>query len=170
MQELKINTDALIPQVVSNETQMVFQRHCAYDKTNGELVGESKKLQKEVVSRFLDCMNGDIENTYFLFTASNTVSGSDFKRCVETTNIAMELVRKFYEDNEVSVNHVMNLNNSAYNSSVHESYHITEPGMFIDGTGYLEFLKEKYGGINLDFWIDFEEDLSKQKREQFGSE
>lgn len=24
--------------------------------------------------------------------------------------------------------------------------------------------------MNLDFWIDFEEDLSKQKREQFGSE
>lgn len=142
MEEMKINSLALVPQVSFNETQMIFQRHCAYNDSG--LSEESANYQKSVVNTFLNSMDGDLENTYFLFTASNTISGDNFKRCVETTNIAMELFRDFYEEKGVSVDHVMNFNNqSNYNFSVHESRHITEPGMFNDGTGYLEFLKEK---------------------------
>lgn len=171
MNELIIDSSAIVPIVGLNQTQMVFQRHCAYDNVNGGLTDDSRQQQEEIVRSFMEMMGKDnVKNTYFLFTASDTVSSGDFKRCVETTNVVMNLVRTFYEDSGVSIEHIMNLNSPAYKLSVHESGHITEPGMFTDDSGYFDFLREKYGGVNSDFWIDFEGDLSKQKREQFGSE
>lgn len=171
MEGIMIDASSLLPQLVNDETQIIFQRHCAYDKEKGCLLDKSVDEQKIIVKNFLNLMSADLENTYFLFSASNTSSSSEFKRCVDSINIAMELVRNYYAENGISTNHIMNLNDrSNYNSSVHESRYLTEPGMFTDQSGFLEYLKNKYDGINLDFWIDFEEDLSKQKREQFGSE
>lgn len=171
MEDVMIDDSSLVPQLVNDETQIIFQRHCAYDKESGTLLDKSVAEQKIIVKNFLNYMSDNLENTYFLFSASNTSSSNEFKRCVETINIAMDLVKNYYTENGISTDHIMNLNDkSNYNASVHESRYLIEPGMFTDQSGFLEYLKDKYDGINLDFWIDFEEDLSKQKREQFGSE
>lgn len=175
-QRLTIDSSSIIPLVDNNQTQIIFQRHCNYDRSNGGLIPESIDYQINVINSFINVIKNyssvyDIQNTYFLFTSSGTISNGDFKRCVDTTNIAMNLIKKFLKENNIPLNHIMNLNeNSNYNYNIHESRHLTEPKMFTDSTGYLEFLKEKHGGINKDFWIDFEEDLSKEKREQFNSE
>lgn len=174
--KLMIDSSAISPMINQNQTQLIFQRHCDYDRNNGGLIPESANFQKKVVTSFIDDIKisftlEDLNNTYFLFTSSNTISNNSFKRCIETTNIAMDLMKQFLQENHISTNHIMNLNkDSNYNGSVHESKQLTEPQMLTDSTGYFEFLKEKHHGINLDFWIDFEEDLSKEKREELNSE
>lgn len=176
MQEITINSSAIIPQIDNNETQIVFQRHCNYDKVNGCLIRESVDNQTKIINSFINSMKSnsnieDIQNTYFLFTSSDTVSGIDFKRCVDTTNVAMNLIKNFFKENNIPLNHVINLNEDFnYNYSIHEDSNLSEPKMFTDSTGYLEYLKEKHGGINKDFWIDFESDLSSKKRKQLNSE
>lgn len=172
MSNLTVNLQSIIPMVSEGETQLVFQRHCNYDRNNGNLVLESVNFQKSIILSFINGLDvEDLQNTYFLFTCSNTISGSDFKRCVETTNIVMDLIKQFLDQNNISSSHIINLNeNSNYNNRVRESRELTEPQMFTDSTGYFEYLKEKHNGINKEFWIDFEEDLSKEKREQLKSE
>ena len=173
---LTVDSSAIAPMINQYQTQLIFQRHCNYDRTNGGLIPESVNDQKKVIMSFINDIKtnftlNDLQNTYFLFTSSNATSFNSFKRCIETTNIAMSLVKQFLQENNISTNHIMNLNeNSNYNGSIHESKQLTEPQMFNDSTGYFEFLKEKHNGINLDFWIDFEEDLSKEKREELNSE
>lgn len=170
-QPLTITSTAITPQVTNNQTQLIFQRHCNYDRNDGTLLPESKKIQKELVKAFISNLDTKgLENTYFLFAASPT-QNKDFKRCLESTNIAMELIKKMYQKKNVSLDHIINLSpTSAYNNSIHESKHLTEPKMFTDETGYLEFLKDKHNGINQEFWIDFEEDQSKSTREQLNAE
>lgn len=171
-----VDSSSIRPLINENESQIIFQRHCNYDRNNGGLIPESVEYQYSIVTSFTNELKNtltleEIKNTYFLFDSSNTISSGDFKRCVETTNIAMNVIRKFFEENNIPLSHIINLNEDLnYNSSVRENKQLTEPKMFTDSTGYLEYLKEKYGGINKDFWIDFEGDLSKEKRLKLNSE
>lgn len=173
--EFSVNSSSITPLIGFNETQLVFQRHCAYDKESGGLISESVDEQVKIMQSFIHELKkmsiNDLKNTYFLFTASNTISGNQFKRCVLTTSIAMDMVKQFFSENHIPTSHIMNLNEcSNYQGNVHESRQLVEPKMFTDSSGYLEYLKEKHGGMNASFWIDFEEDLSKEKREQLHSE
>lgn len=173
---ITIDSSSIVPMINQNQTQLIFQRHCNYDRENEGLIPESVEQQKLVVMSFIEYLKNsfsieDLKNTYFLFTSSNTISGYKFKRCVETTNIAMHCIKQFFEESHLSTSHIINLNESSnYNGQVHESKALTEPQMFTDGTGYYEFLSEKYNGMNIDFWTDFEEDLSKEKREELRAE
>ena len=172
---ITVNSKAIIPLINEDETQIIFQRHCDYDRANGGLVEDSIKEQQKIISQFIiglgNINTDDLRNTYFLFDASMTTSSIDFKRCVETTNIAMEAIKSFFKENNIPTSHIINLNEALnYNSSIHENRQLVEPKMFTDSTGYLEYLKEKHGGINLDFWIDFEEDNSQEKRQELGAE
>ena len=85
---------------------IIFQRHCSYDKESGTLLGKSVSEQKIIVKNFLNYMSDNLENTYFLFSASNTSSSNEFKRCVETINIAMDLVKNYYTENGISTYHL----------------------------------------------------------------
>lgn len=174
--EFHVNSDSIKPMVSRNCSQIILQRHCSYDRVNGSLNFESIDFQNMLVSSFINDLKNstnldELKNTYFLFDSSNTTSSGNFKRCVETTNIAMRLIKVFLEENRISSNHIINLNEeSNYGNAVRENSHLTEPKMFTDSSGYLEYLKEKHNGINKDFWIDFEEDLSKEKRLELNSE
>ena len=173
---LTIDSRAIVPLINDSKIQFIFQRHCNYEKENGFLLPESINKQKEIVKTFIVNMSNtntleDLKNTYFLFTSSNTISSIDFKRCVETTNIAMKHISEFLKSNNISLDHIINFNEkSNYNNQVHEDKLLTEPKMFTDSTGYLDYLKTMHNGINRDFWIDFEEDLSKEVREQLNAE
>ncbi len=174
--KLIVDSRAIVPLINDNQIQFIFQRHCDYSRENGFLLPESINKQREIVKTFIINMSNtitleDLKDTYFLFTSSNTISSIDFKRCVETTNIAMEYIKEFLKSNNIPLNHIINFNEeSNYNNKVHEDKLLTEPKMFTDSTGYLDFLKTKHSGINRDFWIDFEEDLSKEVREQLSAE
>lgn len=171
--KITINSEAIKPIVDFNETQIILQRHCSYDKTNGNLLETSKIYQKELVLQFLQILeNQDLDNTYFLFIASNTVnSNSERKRCVDTTNIAMHLIQSFLESKGISKKCIINLDdNLNYDAQVKQTKNFSEPSMFLDRTGYLEFLKEQNDGLSEHFWIDFEEDRYKDVREKLNAE
>lgn len=171
--KITINSEAIKPVINSNETQIILQRHCSYDKTNGNLLNVSKTYQEELVLQFLKALeHQDLNNTYFLFLASNTVNlNSEFKRCVDSTNIAMDLIQSFLESKGVNKSYIINLDdNLNYDAQVKQTNNFSEPSMFVDRKGYLEFLKKKNNGMNEKFWIDFEEDRYKDVREELNAE
>ena len=46
-QPLTITDLAITPQINSNQTQIIFQRHCNYDRSLGDLLPKSKKYKKK---------------------------------------------------------------------------------------------------------------------------
>lgn len=171
--KITIHSDAIKPCVGVDETQIILQRHCNYDKTNGTLLDDSKLFQERLVLQFLRGLeHEDLRQLYFLFVASNTINPNSVrKRCVETTNIAMRMIQSFLESRGISKSHIINLDESLnYGMQVKETKRFSEPSMFTDQTGYLEFLKEKNNGMNVQFWIDFEEDRYKEEREKLNGE
>lgn len=171
--QININANAIMPILDFFETQIILQRHCSYDKENGNLLDDSKKYQEKLVLKFLqDLEKQNLDNIYFLFIASDTANANnEHQRCVDTTNIAMNLIQSFLKSKGISKSHVINLDeNLNYNNQVKQTKNFSEPKMFVDQTEYLEFLKEKNNGFCRQFWIDFEEDRYKDERERFNAE
>lgn len=172
-EKITINSDAITPISDFFETQIILQRHCSYDKVNGNLLDDSKEYQEKLVLHFLqDLEKQSLDNIYFLFIASDTINASsEQQRCVDTTNIAMNLIQSFLESKGINKSHVINLDeNLNYDNQIKQTQNFSEPKMFVDQTGYLEFLKDKNNGMNEQFWIDFEEDRYKDEREKFNAE
>lgn len=171
--KITINSNAITPIPDFFETQIILQRHCSYDKANGNLLDDSKVYQEKLVLQFLqDLEKQNLDHIYFLFVASDTVNpNSEQQRCVDTTNIAMNLIQSFLKSKGISKSHIINLNKSLnYDNQVKQTKNFSEPKMFVDQTGYLEFLKEKNNGMNEQFWIDFEEDRYRSEREDLNAE
>lgn len=170
MQEkIKITAEAIMSLEENFKTQIILQRHCNYEKSTGELLESSVKEQERIVKRFISQLeNQNLNDVYFLFLASNTKnSNSENQRCIDTTDIAMNLIKAYLEAKGMNKNRVINLNeNLNYKEKVKQTRHFAEPQMFLDHTGYLEFLKEKNRGMNAQFWIDFESDTYKEERER----
>ena len=96
-QPVVVSSSSIKPLVKQNESQIILQRHCNYDKSQGSLTPESIEYQYLIVTSFINELKNnltleELRNTYFLFDSSNTISSGNFKRCVETTNIAMEII------------------------------------------------------------------------------
>ena len=140
-----VDSTSIRPLINENESQIIFQRHCNYDRTNGGLITESVDHQCSIVTSFINELKNslaldELRNTYFLFDSSDTISSGNFKRCVETTNIAMKVIKNFFEENNIPLSHIINLNEDLnYNNSVRENKNLTEPKMFTDSTGYFEY-------------------------------
>ncbi len=170
--KVAVDTTAIYPMADIDETQIILQRHCNYDRDKGNLVEESIIDQKKVVIGYLsDLEKQDLANTYFLFIASNTMNKGQQKRAVDTIHIAMKETESFLLNNGISKSHILNLDECLnYQGEVKQTAKLSEPKMLTQKDGYLEFLKEKNVGMNLQFWIDFEEDKYKEIREQLGAE
>ena len=171
--KINITSDAITSVSDTCETQIILQRHCDFNRLNGNLLDSSIRKQKKIVLEVLKNLETyTLNNIYFLFVASNTINpNSENKRCVDTINIAMYLVQKFLESKGISKNHVINLDEKLnYDMKIKQTNKFSEPNMFTDKKGYLEFLKEKNNGINQQFWRDFEEDVYKFEREELNAE
>lgn len=172
-EEITITTTAITPILEVFETQIILQRHCNYDKLTGNLLESSMQEQQKIVLEFLKSLREpNLDTVYFLFVASNTLNANgENKRCVATMNIAMHLIQSFLESKGIDKNHIINLDEKLnYDRKVKQTNQFAEPSMFTDEKGYIEFLKEKNNGINQQFWIDFEEDRYKEKREELHAE
>ncbi len=172
-EEITINGDAIAPIPDMFETQIILQRHCNYDKVKGNLLEESKLYQEKLVLEFLRGLEDKkLDDLYFLFIASNAINpNSEQQRCVDTTNIVMNMVQAFLGSKGISTSHIINLDESLnYDTRVKQTKNFSEPSMFTDETGYLDFLKSKNKGINGQFWVDFEEDRYKDEREKLNAE
>lgn len=169
---VNIDRSAITPLINPNETQIIVQRHCAYDRDSQVLKIESIQDQVAVVDSFIEKLKkyskDELKRTFFLFAASNTLVGEDFKRCVATTNIAMQKIADYLKEYNLDSN-ILNFKNN-YNNTIHEDSKLSEPKMFTDNTGYYEFLKAKNPDNMQGFWIDFEEDKYADEREKLNAE
>ena len=166
--EMRVNSSSLTPMIDNSETQIILQRHCNYDRTSGFLVQDSINEQKRIVDNFVLNLKEKYgyDNVFFLFSASNTIGAGDLRRCIDSTNIIMD-----YIVNTLGEGHVLNFRSgSNYKNKIHDENAVIEPKMYIDGTGYYEFLLNKYGDENIDFWTAFEEDTYKEEREKLNAE
>ncbi|HBA37827.1 MAG TPA: hypothetical protein DCY94_03810 [Firmicutes bacterium] len=171
--EYTVNSDAIKPVIDRGETQIILERHCNYDREDGNLVDLSIENQKSLARSFVDQLDGEsLDDDYFLFIASDTRNSKGTnKRCVDTIKIAMSEVFEFLKAKGIVGERIINFDVSTnYNHEPKESVHLEEPRIFLDGTGYLEFLKDKNGGMGVPFWIDFEEDRYKEERLALGAE
>lgn len=169
---MRITSDNFLPDFKSGETQIIFQRHANYDKTTGEMLDtENTTLVdynyfKTLLSSLSD---EERENLYILFIASDTKNAANgLERAVVSTDIAKQVVSSIFENYGLSDSHI--INNTNFNGNVRIDKNLIEPKMFIDKTGYFEFLKKKYNGVNIDFWTAFEEDLDREYRLQIFGE
>ena len=49
-----VDSTSIRPLINENESQIIFQRHCNYDRTNGGLIPESVEYQCSIVTSFIN--------------------------------------------------------------------------------------------------------------------
>lgn len=169
---MKITSDNFLPDFNIGETQIVFQRHANYDRNTGNMLDTDNTTLvdynyfKTLLSSLSD---EEKENLYVLFVASNTKNDvNGLERAVVSTDIAKQVVSSFFNNYGLSKDHI--INNTNFKGNIRIDSNLIEPKMFIDNTGYLDFLKKKYNGLNIDFWTAFEEDLDREYRLQIFGE
>ena len=169
-----IEYDDIIPIVNQDETSIVFQRHANYDKQQGILLDPDKTIEV-ATSYFTNMLSGLSEaeknNTFVLFIASNTSTTNGLLRSFETTEITRKVAQVIFAENGIPETNIININPQAnLNQATKKTSILAEPKMFTDNTGYLNYLTQKYGGINKDFWIAFESDIESEYRLAIGAE
>jgi hypothetical protein len=162
---MNIRANNFIPDFSNGETQVVFQRHSNYDREEGVLLETEKTISTD--NSYFNALLSNLteeekHNLYILFIASNTTGNNGLMRAYDTTEIARTIAENKFTNNGISNSNI--INNSFSISNTKKDINLKEPNMFIDDTGYFQYLKNKYGGVNKDFWIAFEEDIEKQYR------
>lgn len=175
--------DKQIPQKVTPEavkylcpdygTQIIFQRHCNYDREKGFLIPESVDLQNSIYEHFVKEMKENLteeqlENTYFLFISSSTKGKNDLQRSRETTKIAKDVIEDYFPKEQIINNTLKFKPDNEDKIWLHK--HLIEPKMFTTDQEYLNFLKEKTGGNLKDVFIAFEDDVYEKERKEMNAE
>lgn len=162
---MNIKGNNIIPDIANEETQIVFQRHSNYDREEGILLDTEKTLA--IDNLYFDTLLSNLneeekQKLYILFIASPTTGNKGLMRAYDTTEIARIMAEDKFMNNGIPKTNIVN--NIKFDSLTKKDKDLVEPNMFIDRTGYFQYLSNKYGGINKDFWMAFEEDLEKQYR------
>ena len=174
----------LAPRELDNgETSIVLQRHGAYVRDVerpqvGSLTPEAADLQADdaynfFVSQIESTPEAERSKLKILVVASDTDFHEGGKRSTETADLALKAAQKALKQFGLSEDQILNLNTEHNLKGGDESRpmaHLREPQMFNDSPEFVDYLVEKHGGINLDFWIDFEGEHSKDVRETMGAE
>lgn len=189
MSELQIpkieKTDIRVPRLETGTSAIIFQRHGKYDRDNisetaGSLLAEDAQATFERDITFFDGLladDTDDNETMILFTSSDTQYAGKGYRSMETAqlaeNAAIEVMNRLGIDPS---KRIINLNTDfktnpfeATGQSIRPDKKIREPQIF-DNLDYVNFLKDKYGGLNPQAWSAHEMDAEKEKREEFGAE
>lgn len=171
-----VTNEAITPAVKESDTQFIIQRHCDYERLNGGLKKDSVYDEIKLVSSFMqqltdELSQDELQNTYFLLIASDTESNNGFKRGLATMEVVRETIKLFCRKAGIpSIKIINEMNETNYGGKIKESRHLEEPRIFTDNKGFYEYLVAKHGGVNRNFWIDYEGDHEKAQRESLGSE
>lgn len=189
MSELQIpkveKTDIQVPHLEKGSSAIIFQRHEKYDRDNtsetaGSLLEEDARAAFErYITFFEDLLANDTADseTMILFTSSDTQYADKGYRSMETAQLAEDAAIAVMNRLGVDpLKRIINLNPDfktdsfeATGQSIRPDKKVREPQIF-DNLGYVNFLKEKYGGLNPQAWGAHEIDAEKAKREEFGAE
>lgn len=162
-------------------TEIVFQRHGKYirdreDSHVGGLTEQAVQLETEAADRYftdlLESMSDEEKaKTYFLFVASDTSYAGAGQRSYETATIAQKVAETILKEQGVPEDNVVNLSHKLdTQGSPRPMARLREPQMFDKSPDFVKYMSEKYGGMGMDFWIAFEEDVEKEVREGMKAE
>ena len=117
--EIKVNASSVYPALKEAKTQLIYQRHCVYDRNSTQLTVQSAEYQKQVAIAFINQLRTtlkkeEIKNIYFMFMTNNR----DSKVCIDSINIVIDCLRQYLESINVSTNHIINLNEKYCNNYI----------------------------------------------------
>lgn len=162
-------------------TSIILQRHGKYERSKespkvGSLTEEGEEAVytsgKDFFARLLeDIPESERKNVDFLILASDTQYEGGGRRSMETADQIMKALKEELKDFDLDENQILNISgNIAGEGNPRATSKLREPQMFNNSPDFVNFLKEKYGDLGLDFWIAFEEDKEKEAREKMGAE
>lgn len=178
------NKDILSERPVPEDgTRIIVQRHGKYDRdrnseSSGKLTheGEEKTKQesRERVKNILDKIPEDERSkVMFLILGSDTTYNGKGARSMETAQIILDQIKEELKErglNETQILNVVQEYRKAKEGGVRPVPLAREPLMIENSSEFLQFLKEKYGDMNFDFWFAFETDADREKRLEMGAE
>lgn len=162
-------------------TQIILQRHGAYERSRysenvGSLPPESAQAEYEAALKYFESYLAALneeerQNVEIIVVSSDTQYFEGGRRSLETASLAQraaeEVLKKYGIPTENIINNTGRLSGDGQPRTMPK---LREPNFLNESPDFLDFMLEKYGDLNLDFWLAFEEDRHKDVREQMGAE
>lgn len=163
------------------ETELVLQRHGKYirdveDPNAGSLTPEAFDLEHQTAKNYFESFleqtpAEERNNVHVLFVASDTAYQGRGQRSYETALIAEEAAKEVFEDRGIPVDNIINIEGRLKGGGgPRPMANLREPQMFSQSPEFVELLRTKYGDVDKNFWIAFEEDVEHEQREEMGAE
>lgn len=163
------------------ETEIVLLRHGAYvrDRENpkaGSLTEESEVAEKAKATEYFESLLAQLpeeerSKVDVLVVASDTQYFEGGRRSYETATLGQQAAQEVFERNGVSVSNIINSTGQLKGEGGPRPMpRLREPKFLTESPDFLDFMLNKYGGINLDFWVAFETDTEKETRLAMGAE
>lgn len=162
-------------------TEIVLQRHGKYERSAdspnvGSLTKEGAEevyvLGKNFFEKLFDSIpESERKDIEILVLASDTQYKGGGRRSMETADQVVRGLKEELKKMNLSEDQILNFSgNFKGEGNTRPMSELREPQMIDNSPEFLQFLKEKYGDMNLEFWIAFEEDKEKETREKMGAE
>ena len=162
-------------------TEIILQRHGKYERSAdspnvGSLTEEGAEevytSGKEFFQKLFESVaESERKNIDILVLASDTQYKDGGRRSMETAEQVIRGLKEELKRLNLDDSQLLNTSsNVSGDGGSRPTPKLREPQMFDNSPEFVEFLKEKYGDLNLDFWIAFEEDKEKETREKMGAE
>lgn len=162
-------------------TEIILQRHGKYERSAdspriGSLTEEGAEeiytSGKDFFEKLFDSVaEPERKNIDILILASDTQYKDGGRRSMETAEQVIRGLKEELEKLNLDESQLLNTSsNVSGQGGPRPTPKIREPQMFDNSPEFVEFLKEKYGDLGLEFWIAFEEDKEKEVREKMGAE
>lgn len=175
----KRDIEPTLPEV--GGTEIVFQRHGKYERSAdspnvGSLTEEGATevytSGKEFFEKLFSMISeSDRKNVDILILASDTQYRGGGRRSMETASQIIKAVKEELERLGLDESQLLNSSGRySEDEGPRATPKLREPQIFDNSPEFVQFLKDKYGDMNLDFWMAFEEDKEKETREKMGAE
>lgn len=174
LDKIMLDRDGIRPNNITNgQTEIVLQRHGKYirdkdDPDAGKLTPEAIQLETESAFRYFSELIAQVpENERgainVLFVSSDTSYANNGQRSYQTTEIAQQVAERLFQENDIPLENILNITPDLENQPM-TIPELREPQMFNQSPDFVEYMKQKYGDLDKDFWIAFEEDVEKETR------
>jgi hypothetical protein len=165
----------------AGETEIILQRHGKYErKIEDQKVGSLTKegaedayLQGKIFFKELFALVPESERNKIdiLVLASDTQYAEGGRRSMETAEQIMKGIKEVLVTLNLNESQLLNSSGSVRGEGgPRPTPKLREPQIFKKTPDFVNFLKEKYGELGVDFWRAFEEDKEKETREKMNAE
>lgn len=168
-------SDIRAHEIQTGETEIVLQRHGQYvrdreDPQVGSLSAESAEAERQAAERYFQDFfesvpEGERDKVDILFVASDTQYFGKGKRSHETAELAQAAAEEVLGRLGLSKEQILKGEDGP-----RAARHFREPQFLDKSPDFVDYMLQKYGGINIEFWTAFESDVEKETRLKMGAE